>query len=179
MKHLGKRIFSRQQIDETLDRLAADIMRDFPEPKDLHIVVAMQGSLFFAADLLRRLNRPLTFDLVRASSYHGTYSSGTVLLDGLEHVDLAGRQVLLIDDVLDTGLTLSVLLQELYKRHPLQLRLCVLLRKSGNLKVPITPDYVGLDMGSEFIVGYGLDYKGLYRNLPEIYLFNQDREKIQ
>ena len=177
MKAPGKLLFSKAQIDETLDRLAKQITEDFPPSKDLHIVIVLQGSLFFAADLLRRINRPVTYDLVRASSYHGTYSTGTVLLDGIEHLDLAGRQVLLVDDILDTGLTLSVLLQELYKQHPLQLRLCVLLRKEGNLKVPITPDYVGFEMHNEFVVGYGLDHHGQHRNLPEIYLFNPKAEQ--
>ena len=154
--------------------MAERIMKDFPADKDLHIVIVLQGSLFFAADLVRRLNRPVTYDLVRASSYHGSYSTGTVLLDGIEHLDLAGRQVLVLDDILDTGLTLSVLLQELYKQHPLQLRLAVLMRKEGNLKVPITPDYVGFEMNNEFVVGYGLDFKGRFRNLPEIYLFKPE-----
>ena len=169
MRIPGTLLYSKQQIDETLDKLAEQIMKDFPESRDLHIIIVLQGSLHFASDLVRRLKRPVTYDLVRASSYHGTYSTGSVLLDGLEHVDIAGRQVLIIDDILDTGQTLSVLLQELHKRHPLQMRLCVLMRKSGNLKVPIKPDYVGFEMGSEFVIGYGLDFKGRYRNLPEIY----------
>lgn len=147
-------------------------MHDFPAQKDLHIIITLQGSLFFAADLLRRLDRPLTYDLVRASSYIGRMSSGAVLLDGLEHIDITGRQVVVVDDILDTGLTLSVLLQELYMRHPLSLRLCVLIRKTGNIKVPITADYVGFTMDKEFLVGYGLDHNGQYRNLPEIYTYD-------
>lgn len=170
----GKLLYSREQIEQTLDKLAQRIMDDFPPERDLHIVIVLQGSLFFAADLLRRLKRPLTYDLVRASSYHGSYTTGTVLLDGIEHLDLAGRQVLVLDDILDTGSTLSVLLQELYKQHPLQLRLCVLMRKEGNLKVAIRPDYVGFEMDNQFVVGYGLDYQGRFRNLPEIYLFNNE-----
>jgi len=154
------------EIYQRLDELAQQIRKDFQD-KELTVVAVLNGSLIFAADLLRRLPLPLKLDCISASSYHGGIeSSGTVNLANLP--DINGRHVLILEDILDTGLTLTAIQEELGKLCPLSLRVCVLLRKRKRRAHLVTADYIGFDIEDEFVIGYGLDYQEKYRNLPYI-----------
>ena len=133
------------------------------------LVSVLTGSIVFVADLIRQLPLKLSLGLVAVSSYPGTSmeSKGAMMRSELPR-DLAGKHVLVVDDILDSGQTLDVLGKLIWEQKPASLRMCVLLRKPGKAKVAVKVQYVGFDIPDEFVVGYGLDYDGFYRNYPEI-----------
>jgi len=134
------------------------------------VIAVLNGSIFFMADLLRRIQLPLRLDCLSVSSYHGgTESSGRVTFDQTSLPDVEGRQVLILDDILDTGLTLHAICARLKaEAKPANVRICVLLQKRKQRSLETEADYVGFEIGDEFVVGYGLDYQERYRNLPFI-----------
>ncbi|CAG0987404.1 hypoxanthine phosphoribosyltransferase [Phycisphaerales bacterium] len=136
---------------------------------ELVIVPILTGSLVFVADLVRRLPLKLRLELVGVSSYPGKSmeTKGVSIRHELPNI-LSGKHVLVIDDILDSGHTLDVVTRLIRDQKPASLRTCVLLRKPGKSTLPVRPDYVGFDIPDEFVVGYGLDYDGYYRNFPEI-----------
>jgi hypoxanthine phosphoribosyltransferase len=152
-----------------LDAMAREIMADY-EGKPLTVVAIMNGGLILLADLLRRVQLPLKIETISVASYHGgTASSGTVTFLQTGVPDLRGRHVILLDDILDSGRTLEAVRAKLLAEScPESLRICVLLQKRCERACAIEPDYVGFEIGDEFVVGYGLDYQGKYRNLPFI-----------
>ena len=152
-----------------LDAMAREIMGDY-EGKPLTVVAIMNGGLILLADLLRRVQLPLKIETISVASYHGgTASSGTVTFLQTGVPDLRGRHVILLDDILDSGRTLEAVRARLLAEScPESLRICVLLQKRCERACAIEPDYVGFEIGDEFVVGYGLDYQGKYRNLPFI-----------
>jgi len=162
-------LFHEQTIMARLDVLAGQVSDDY-QGKDLSVVAVLTGSLIFAADLLRRIRLPLKLDCLSVASYHGgTQSSGTVNFRQLSLPDVEGRHVLILDDILDTGRTLHAICEKLQKEaRPLSTRICVLLRKDKVRAAEMEANYVGFDIGDEFVVGYGLDYQERYRNLPFI-----------
>ena len=161
-------LVSKDDIDAKLAELAAQIDEDY-EGKDLLIVGVLKGAVMVMADLARALSSPVTMDWMAVSSYGaGTKSSGVVrILKDLD-TDLVGRHVLIVEDIIDSGLTLSWLLSNLSSRGPASLQVFTLLRKPEAAKVDIDVKYVGFDIPNEFVVGYGLDYAEKYRNLPFI-----------
>ena len=160
-------LFHEQTILRRLDELAAEITRDYSD-KELTVVAVLNGSFMFMADLLRRMPLPLRVDCISVSSYHGgTESTGTVTFDQLTLPDIEGRHVLILDDILDSGRTLHEIRAKLTaEARPKSLRSCVLLRKVKVRAADAVADYVGFDIGDEFVVGYGLDFQERYRNLP-------------
>ncbi len=166
---IEKTLFHEQTILARLDELAVLITEDY-SGKDLTVVAVLNGSLIFAADLLRRIQLPLKLDCLSVSSYHGgTESTGVVTFDRLSLPDIEGRHVLIVDDILDTGRTLQAIRRKLLaETQPLSLRICVLLRKQVARAEELEADYVGFDIEDEFVIGYGLDYQERYRNLPFI-----------
>ncbi len=152
-----------------LDAMAREIMRDYAG-LDLTVVAILQGGLILMADLLRRVQLPLFIETVTVASYHGgTESSGTVTFLQNRLPELNGRHVILLDDILDSGRTLHAVREKLSAEcAPASMRICVLLRKQKQRACAVEADYVGFDIDDEFVVGYGLDYKGRYRNLPYI-----------
>ena len=152
-----------------LDGIARDIMRDYAG-KELTVVAILQGGLILMADLLRRVQLPLRIETISVASYHGgTESSGTVTFLQNRMPDLNGRHVLLLDDILDSGRTLHAIREKLATEcSPASVRICVLLRKRKQRACVVEADYTGFDIDDEFVVGYGLDYNGRYRNLPYI-----------
>ena len=156
-------------IFQRLDGLAEEILRDY-QGKELTILAVLNGSLIFAADLLRRLPIPLKLECISVASYHGgTQTSGKVVFDQISLPDLNGRHVLILDDILDTGLTLNAICEKLLREtSPLSLKICVLLRKIKKRVQPVSADFVGFDIGDQFVIGYGLDFQEQYRNLPYI-----------
>jgi hypoxanthine phosphoribosyltransferase len=162
-------LLSREAIAARVNELAARISRDY-KGKDLLLVGVLKGAFVFLADLIRALEIPAQVEFVRLASYgKGTTSAGhvRVLLD-LE-ASIATRHVLVVEDILDTGLTLGSLLERLRAGQPASLKLCVLLSKRIRRGYDIIPDYKGFDVSDGFVVGYGIDYAERYRQLPAIY----------
>ncbi len=162
-----KILFHESTILVRLDELAAQLTEDYRD-KELTVVAVLNGSLIFMADLLRRVPLPLRVDCLSVSSYHGgTESSGVVTFDQTSLPDIDGRHVLVLDDILDSGRTLHAISAKLRaETKPLSIRSCVLLAKRKERAVETAADYVGFEIGDEFVVGYGLDYEERYRNLP-------------
>ena len=158
-------LLTEEQILERIGELAEGIERDYAG-KDLLLVGVLKGAIMIMADLARALTRSSDMDWMAVSSYgSGTKSSGVVrILKDLD-CDIAGRNVLLVEDILDSGLTLSWLMTNLSSRGPASVEVFTLLRKPEAMKVQVTPKYVGFDIPNEFVVGYGLDYAQQYRNL--------------
>ena len=161
-------LVSGEEIAATLERLAGEIRRDYLGKHPLLLGI-LKGSFVFMADLVRQLDFPLEIDFVRLSSYgHGTETSGQVrVVQGLRSA-VQGRDVLLIEDIVDTGLTTGYFMDYLRRKRPASLRLCSLLDKPARRKVPIGIDYLGFTVPDRFIVGYGIDWNEKYRNLPDI-----------
>ena len=175
LSELDRVLLSTAAIQSRVVELAQEIERDFTG-RELTVVALMDGALFFVADLLRALNLPVKLHTLTVSSYHGgTKSSGRVHLAQELPFDLHARRVLLIDDILDTGLTLATVISRITAQcQPDTLRTAVLLRKDRKREREIKADYVGFDIADEFVVGYGMDYLGHYRNLPCIGILNPD-----
>ena len=160
--------FSEEQIQGRIDELAKKINQDYVG-KDLVVVSVLRGSAIFTADLVRKIDLPLTMDFLAVSSYGaGTTSSGQVriLKDLSDSVE--GRHIIIVEDILDTGNTLSYLTNMLAAREPASIKICTLLDKPSRRTADITADYVGFEVPDAFVVGYGLDYDERYRNLPYI-----------
>jgi hypoxanthine phosphoribosyltransferase len=159
-------LLTREQLDARLDALAAQIDQDYAG-RDLLLVGVLKGAVMVMADLARRLHHPIEMDWMAVSSYgSGTKSSGVVrILKDLD-TDLIGRNVLIVEDIIDSGLTLSWLLSNLRSRGPASVEIAAMLRKPDAAKTEVDVRYVGFDIPNEFVVGYGLDYAEKYRNLP-------------
>ena len=159
-------LFHEQTILSRLDELARAIT-DAYRGEELTVVTVLTGSLIFAADLLRRIPLPLRLECLQVASYHGgTESTGTVTFQQLSLPDVRGRHVLVLDDILDSGRTLHAICARLHGESPASVRICVLLRKAKERAGELDADFTGFEIGDEFVVGYGLDYAGRYRNLP-------------
>jgi hypoxanthine phosphoribosyltransferase len=164
-----KILISRDEIAEAIDRLASAIKRDYQGKQPLLIGV-LKGSFVFMADLIRQLDLPLELDFIRLSSYGAAReSSGKVRVVQGVKTPIKGRDVLVIEDIVDTGITTSFLLDYLRKRKPASLKLCALTDKPSRRRVPVSIDYLGLSLPNKFVVGYGLDFDQRFRNLPDIY----------
>ena len=162
-------LFTEEQIHEKLAEMAKQIEADY-DGQDLLMVGVLRGAVMVMADLARALNRHVEMDWMAVSSYgSGTKSSGVVrILKDLD-TDISGRHVLVVDEIIDTGLTLSWLASNLSSRNPASVAIATLLRKPEAQAMPVSVKYVGWDIPNEFVVGYGLDYKERYRNLRSIH----------
>jgi hypoxanthine phosphoribosyltransferase len=157
-----------ERIQRRVGELAGQIAADY-QGRPVTIVGVLTGCLMFLADLVRRLDLSLRIGLIQASSYRGAATTPGELRVQPELVpDVAGRHVLLLDDILDTGQTLAYLVRHLHGLGAASVKVAVLLRKTGRQRVPIEPDYCGFDIPDEFVVGYGLDFNDEYRHLPHI-----------
>ncbi len=161
-------LITREEIEQTVVRLAREIERDYQGKQPL-LVGVLKGSFVFMADLIRHLDLPLELDFIRVCSYGaGQESSGSVRLVQSLSMPVKDRDVLVIEDIVDTGITVSFVLDYLREQKPASLKLCALTDKPSRRKVPVSIDYVGLTVPDEFIVGYGLDCDERFRNLPDI-----------
>ena len=157
-----------EKILKEVDRIAAQINKDLEGKNPLFLAV-LNGSFVFAADLFRRINIPAEISFVKLASYEGTASTGVIKeVIGLSE-NIAGRTVVVVEDIIDTGKTMQKLLENLGTRSPEAIHVCTLLLKPDKLKVDLDVDYVALEIPNDFIVGYGLDYDGYGRNLKDIY----------
>jgi hypoxanthine phosphoribosyltransferase len=160
-------LISADDIQQRVRELADEIQRDYAADAQLHLISVLKGGFIFLGDLVRAMNRPVTIDFMAVSSYaKGTTSSGEVRV--LKDLDsgLDGRNVIIVEDIVDTGLTLSYLQEILHARSPRSLRTACLLSKPSRRAVEVKVDYVGFTIEDRFVVGYGLDYAEQYRNLP-------------
>ncbi len=161
-------LLTKQKIEEAVNKLAAEVSNDYQTKHPLLIGV-LKGSFIFMADLIRRLDFPLEVDFIGVSSYgQNRQSSGRIkVVQGLRS-EVRDKDILIIEDIVDTGLTTAFLLDYLRKKGPASLKLCVLTDKPSRRQVPITIDYLGFTLPDKFIVGYGLDWDEKFRNLPDI-----------
>jgi len=161
-------LFTEEQIQDRLAELAAEVEKDYAG-QDLLLVGVLRGAVMVMADLARHFGRHVEMDWMAVSSYgSGTKSSGVVrILKDLD-TDISGRHVLIVEDIIDTGLTLSWLVSNLTSRRPASVEICTLLRKPEALQMSVNVRYVGFDIPNQFVVGYGLDYDERYRNLRSI-----------
>lgn len=155
-------------IHQAVDRLASELVNDYKEKNPLFLV-NLNGAYVFAADLLRKMHIPCQVSFVKYVSYSGMSSTEKVrVLMGLGE-EVENRHVVIIEDIIDTGISMSCMLEDLRKKNLLSLRLCALLLKPASLKKEIHIDYLGMKIPNDFIIGYGLDYDGYGRNYPDIY----------
>ncbi len=164
-------LIPRARIAERVHQMGQEIAATYAddEPEGLTLVTILSGSLIFVADLIRHLPLRMKLGLITVSSYAGatTTSHGATVLQGL-NVEVTGRHVLLVDDILDTGSTLRLVRRKLAESGPRSIRTCVLLRKPAKAPPDVPADFVGFDIDDVFVVGYGLDYNDHYRNFPDI-----------
>jgi hypoxanthine phosphoribosyltransferase len=162
-------------IDARVRELAREIRDTFPANSPITVVGILTGSLVFLADLIRQLDRPLQIGLVQASSYRGTATSpGELRIHDAMLPDVRGRHLLILDDILDTGQTLTRLIDHLWGKGAASVRTCVLLRKIGRQTVPFEPDFCGFPIPDKFVVGYGLDFNDDFRHLPFVGILPDD-----
>jgi hypoxanthine phosphoribosyltransferase len=171
---LERVLFDEPAIHRRLDDIAAQISSDCRDC-ELTVIAVLHGSLMFVADLLRRIPLPLKLDCMSVASYHGkAQSSSEVVFKEVTVPDVVGRDVLILDDILDSGHTLAAIRETLETAKPRSIRVCVLLSKKKQRARQVNADYVGFEIEDEFVVGYGLDFKERYRNLPYIGVLRKD-----
>lgn len=160
-------LFTQEQIQARVAHMGAQITADYADRQPLVVISVLKGAAIFMADLARAIELPLEMDFMAVSSYGmSATSSGTVEIVKDLSAPIEGKHVLIVEDILDSGLTLGSLIEELSRRNPASLEIAALLRKKGAQKAELSCAYVGFDCPDEFIVGYGLDYAERYRNLP-------------
>lgn len=167
-------LFSEERLAEIVQTVGKRISEDYKD-KNLLMVSVLKGSVVFMADLMRAITIPCSIDFMSVSSYgSGTKTSGVVKITKDLDINLEGYDVLVVEDILDSGLTLSYILELLQSRNPKSIRLCTLFDKPERRTANVKPDYVGTVVPDEFIVGYGLDYAEKYRNLPFVGILKPD-----
>ncbi len=161
-------MFSEEEVNERIAGMASQIREDF-NGQEIVAIGILRGGVYFCSELTKRITVPVILDFIEASSYGcGTQSCGEVRITKDLIEDIAGKNVIVIEDIIDTGRTLSLLLKKLAERNPLSLKLCTLLNKPSRRVVEVPVDYNGFQIPDQFVVGYGMDYAQRYRNLPYI-----------
>ena len=167
-------LFDGPAIHKRLDEMAAQITADYSD-RELTVIAILTGSLMFMSDLLRRIPLPLKLGCLSVVSYHGNaQSSGQVIFKDVNLPDVTDRDVLVLDDILDTGHTLAAISEKLRTTKPRSIRICVLLSKRKQRARDVDADYIGFEIDDEFVVGYGLDFMERYRNLPYVGILRKE-----
>ena len=167
-KDIQEILFSEEQLASRVNEIARQITQDY-QGKEIVLISVLRGSFVFMADLCRRIDLPCTVDFMAVSSYgSGTSSTGQVQITKDLSSDIAGKHIIVVEDILDSGKTLFYLREILQKRNPASIRIATLLNKPARREADIVPDYSCFEVPDEFVVGYGLDYAEKYRNLPYI-----------
>jgi len=171
MAEYNRRIlFSREKIAAEIKRLGQEISRDF-QGQEVMLVGVLKGSFLFIADLIREIEIPSVIDFVRLASYGSdTQTSGIIEFRKELEMPIRGRNVIIVEDIVDSGYTLECLYNKLLLQEPKSLKICTLIDKTARREVQVDADYIGISMDDGFIIGYGLDHDEKYRNLPDIYL---------
>ena len=168
MKESIRVLIPEDKVDERIAQLGEQISQDYAG-REVHLIGILKGSIFFICELAKRITVPVTMDFMSVSSYGaGTKSSGVVKLIKDLDEPIGGKDVLVVEDIIDSGRTLSYLLKNLSSRQPASIRLCTMLDKPERREVDVEVDYQGFRIPDEFVIGYGLDYDQRYRNLPYI-----------
>ena len=168
MKETIRVLLSEEEVDRRIKEVADQINRDYAG-KEVHLICVLKGGVFFMCELAKRITVPVTMDFMSVSSYgDDTKSSGVVRIVKDLDQPLEGKDVLIVEDIIDSGRTLAYLIEILKQRNPESIHLCTLLDKPERRRVPLHVDYSGFTIPDEFVVGYGLDYAEKYRNLPDI-----------
>ena len=162
---ITKTIISEEQIQERIIQLATEINKDY-EGKNLIILGVLKGAFIAISDLAKNLNIDVSFEFMSISSYEGSESTGQIKIEKDLDVDIAGKNILIVEDIFDTGLTISSLIDILGSRNPESIQTMCMFVKPIENKIPVEIKYKGFEIGPEFVVGYGLDYMGKYRELP-------------
>ena len=166
-------LFPRAAIDEKVKELAALISKDY-EGRELIVIGILKGAFIFMADLIRSLSIPCQVDFARIASYGSrSVSSGKVIMMKDIEMSIKGKDILIVEDIVDTGITLSYFVEWLKERNPRSLKVCAFLDKRGRRKVPFEADYVGFTIEDGFVVGYGLDFDEKARFLPDVYIMKE------
>ncbi len=176
-KNVSEILISEGQLEKRIDELGKEMTKDY-EGKDLFVVGVLKGANIFMSDLIRKIDLPMHIDFMAVSSYGmSTESSGTVRI--LKDLDFSieGKDVLIVEDIIDSGLTLEYLTRILMQRKPSSLSICTLLDKPDRRKVDLEIDYIGFNIPDAFIVGYGIDFAESYRNLPYVAILKEDAYK--
>lgn len=170
-----KILLTQEQLKERIARMGKQISTDYDANEQIIAVGILKGSVIFMADLVREIQKSVELEFMAVSSYGAsTKSSGAVkILKDLD-IDISGKNVLIIEDIIDSGITLSYLKEMLLRRNPKSLRICTLLNKPERRKSEVKVDYIGFDIPDEFVIGYGLDYDNKYRNLPYIGILKRE-----
>ncbi|NWF76921.1 MAG: hypoxanthine phosphoribosyltransferase [Nitrospirae bacterium] len=174
---IGKPLFSESQIQIRVKELADRISKDY-SGKDIIVIGILKGALMFFSDIIRRITIPITIDFIIASSYIKTQTSGEVKVFYDVREEITNKDIILVDDIIDTGITLNKIRERVFSRRPKSIKICVLLNKKDRRLVDVPLDYVGFDIPDEFVVGYGLDYENKFRNLPYISVFKKDIRSV-
>lgn len=169
---IGRPLFTVEQIQKRVKELAERISRDY-EGKELLVVPLLKGAFMFASDLVRAIRVPLRIDFISTSSYVNTESTGRVTVHWKLREKVTGKDVLLVEDIADTGITLDFVRKMLLEENPRSLKICAFLDKKERRLKAVPLDYVGFEIPDEFVVGYGLDYDDKFRNLPYIAIFKK------
>lgn len=166
LSNIEKVLIEEDELQKIVQRLGRQISEDY-KGKDLLLVSVLKGSVVFMADLMRAISIPCRIDFMSVSSY-GAYSKSSGVVRIIKDLDnsVEGKEILIVEDILDSGKTLSYICEILRARNPLDIRICTLLDKPERREVNVDADYIGTKIDNEFVVGYGLDYNELYRNLP-------------
>jgi hypoxanthine phosphoribosyltransferase len=173
---LGEKVVGREELEAILERLAAEVEADL-DGKEPVFVCVLKGAVYFFAELTRRLHAPVELDFVQLSSYGATVeSSGTVSLLKDLTVDVTGKDVYIVEDIIDTGLTLRDLLALMRARHPRSVKVVALLSKPSRRRITVPVDFLGVEVPDRFLVGFGLDFAERFRNLSEIWEYRPDGE---
>ncbi|MEN6615020.1 MAG: hypoxanthine phosphoribosyltransferase [Syntrophorhabdus sp.] len=169
-----KKLFSAEDIRKTVKGLARQIEEDYAD-EELLFVCLLKGSFMFTSDLVRHVRNPARIDFMRVSSYgNGTSTTGTIKVIKDLDEDVAAKNVIIVEDIIDSGRTLTHVRDMIGDRKPRSLKICALIDKRSRREVPIEGDYVGFTIDDGFVVGYGIDYAELYRNCPEICVLEED-----
>jgi hypoxanthine phosphoribosyltransferase len=169
----GRPLFTTEQIHEKVTELAGAISSDY-EGKEILAIGILKGALIFYADIIRALKIPVTVDFIIASSYFKTTSAGNISIHYEPRETVKGKNVLLIDDIIDTGVSLNHIREKILSKGPASMKICVLLNKKERRITEVPVDYLGFNIPNQFVVGYGLDYENRYRNLPYIAAFKKE-----
>jgi hypoxanthine phosphoribosyltransferase len=175
---IDKIIITQEDIETRVAELGRQITQDYCDSRKLLLLGLLRGSVVFITDLMRHIQRPLTMDFMSVSSYCGTESSGFIRIDSDHKTNIAGWDVILIDDIVDSGYTIHTIRKLLLDRKPRSLRVCALLDKKARHKVDIPIDYCGFEIPDYFVVGYGLDIDEMGRNLPYIASVDLDKYRL-
>ena len=174
---IGEVLITQEQIEERVADLGDQITKDYQDSENLLLLGLLRGSVMFMTDLMRHIRRPMTMDFMLVSSYAGSETSGFVRIDSDHKTNIYGWDVILIDDIIDSGYTIYTVRKLLVERHPRSLKTCALLDKKVRHRVDIQIDYLGFEIPDYFVVGYGLDIDEKGRNLP--YIASVDLDKYR